>query len=75
MKLKELMTGFREKSVVQTVHSCCGEHGHSHQHGHANGPASETIYQCPMKCEGDKTYDAPGRCPVCGMYLQPVTIS
>ena len=27
-------------------------------------------YYCPMHCEGDKTYDAPGDCPVCGMHLQ-----
>lgn len=26
-------------------------------------------YQCPMQCEGDKTYDKPGDCPVCGMEL------
>ena len=32
----------------------------------------ETKYQCPMKCEGDKMYDQPGRCPVCKMYLVPV---
>lgn len=31
-----------------------------------------TLYQCPMKCEREKTYDQPGRCPVCKMYLQPV---
>jgi heavy metal translocating P-type ATPase len=29
-------------------------------------------YFCPMKCEGEKTYDQPGRCPVCNMYLVPV---
>jgi hypothetical protein len=29
-------------------------------------------YQCPMKCEGDKTYDEPGKCPVCNMHLDPV---
>lgn len=23
-----------------------------------------------MRCEGDKTYDEPGECPVCGMHLQ-----
>lgn len=23
-----------------------------------------------MRCEGDKTYDKPGDCPVCGMHLQ-----
>jgi len=27
-------------------------------------------YFCPMKCEGDKTYDKPGKCPQCGMNLK-----
>ncbi|EJF36115.1 copper-exporting ATPase [Capnocytophaga sp. oral taxon 335 str. F0486] len=27
------------------------------------------IFYCPMHCEGDKTYDHPGDCPVCGMHL------
>lgn len=26
-------------------------------------------YYCTMKCEGEKTYDKPGSCPVCGMDL------
>lgn len=26
-------------------------------------------YYCPMHCEGDKLYDQPGNCPVCGMHL------
>ncbi|WP_149276766.1 heavy metal translocating P-type ATPase [Pareuzebyella sediminis] len=26
-------------------------------------------FYCPMHCEGEKTYDAPGDCPVCGMDL------
>ncbi len=29
-------------------------------------------FQCPMKCEGNKTYSTPGTCPVCKMDLQPV---
>src|SRR5699024_1434379 len=29
------------------------------------------IWYCPMMCEGDKTYDKPGDCPVCGMDLVP----
>jgi hypothetical protein len=29
-------------------------------------------FACPMKCEGDKTYPAPGKCPKCGMALQEV---
>jgi Cu2+-exporting ATPase len=34
------------------------------------------VYYCPMHCEGDKTYDKPGNCPVCGMDLveQPSVI-
>ena len=31
---------------------------------------SESKYQCPMKCEGDKTYDKAGSCPVCKMNLK-----
>lgn len=31
-----------------------------------------TAYQCPMKCEGNKSYDHPGNCPVCNMNLMPV---
>lgn len=32
-------------------------------------------FYCPMLCEGDKKYDTPGDCPVCGMDLVPETIS
>lgn len=27
-------------------------------------------YSCPMKCEGDKSYDKAGKCPKCGMSLK-----
>lgn len=27
-------------------------------------------YQCPMDCEKGKTYDKPGKCPVCEMDLE-----
>lgn len=30
------------------------------------------VYQCPMKCEGAKTYDKPEKCPVCGMKVQDI---
>ncbi len=50
------------------------DHGHDHQHEvhhHHNHDkhASGGDYYCPMRCEGDKTYDEPGDCPVCGMHL------
>ncbi|MAP81524.1 MAG: copper-translocating P-type ATPase [Aequorivita sp.] len=34
----------------------------------ANQSTTGTFY-CPMHCEGEKTYDKPGDCPVCGMDL------
>ncbi len=30
-------------------------------------------YFCPMHCEGAKTYDKPGKCPVCSMNLKKQT--
>ncbi len=35
-------------------------------------PDTAIKYFCPMKCEGSKTYDKPGDCPVCNMHLVPV---
>ncbi|WP_343557057.1 heavy metal translocating P-type ATPase [Sphingobacterium sp.] len=60
---------------------------HSHIHNHhntthqsktasladkAHGNTSADKYYCPMHCEGDKLYDSPGNCPVCGMNLEKV---
>ncbi len=33
------------------------------------GEMGNTNYSCSMHCEGDKTYNQPGDCPVCGMHL------
>ncbi|MCI2229164.1 hypothetical protein MC378_08295 [Polaribacter sp. MSW13] len=32
--------------------------------------AVKDVYQCPMECEKDKTYDKEGKCPVCEMKLR-----
>jgi Cu2+-exporting ATPase len=44
-------------------------HQHEH-HSHSYDHAEKGKYFCPMRCEGDKTYDKPGDCPVCGMHLK-----
>ena len=36
---------------------------------HTSKDQQETNYQCPMNCEGNKTYSQPGKCPVCNMQL------
>ncbi|MDI1307279.1 MAG: heavy metal translocating P-type ATPase [bacterium] len=58
--------GTTEKSMEN---SCCS----------SNKPQEKSIvtlpsnaqgkYYCPMHCEGEKVYDKPGSCPVCGMDL------
>ncbi|WP_299158066.1 heavy metal translocating P-type ATPase [uncultured Eudoraea sp.] len=47
-----------------------GKHQHTEENKTEipNGKGTGTFY-CPMHCEGDKTYDHPGDCPVCGMDL------
>lgn len=48
--------------------------GEQHQHSkdkkkeQPKGKGKGTFY-CPMHCEGDKIYNKPGDCPVCGMDL------
>jgi len=37
-----------------------------------NTTTSDVLYQCPMKCEGDKTYSKQENCPVCNMKLMPL---
>lgn len=64
--LKELFSGFKTKE--HEVKACCGGGDHAHQHG--SDAHSKMVYQCPMKCEGNKTYEDPGHCPVCNMDLK-----
>ncbi|MFN0729984.1 heavy metal translocating P-type ATPase [Polaribacter gochangensis] len=47
-----------------------GEHHHHEDKKEVKptGKGTGTFY-CPMHCEGDKTYDKAGDCPVCGMDL------
>ena len=47
-----------------------GEHHHTkvEKEKQPKGKGTGTFY-CPMHCEGEKTYDKPGDCPVCGMDL------
>ncbi|WP_325263968.1 heavy metal translocating P-type ATPase [Flavobacterium sp.] len=44
-------------------------HQHHHEETVALPASASGKYYCPMFCEGDKVYDEPGDCPVCGMDL------
>ncbi len=51
--------------------SVSGRENHSHSNHKETEKSTPATYYCPMKCEGEKVYDAPGKCPVCGMNLVP----
>ena len=66
------------KNVSKTpVSSCCSSQKKENHDQHkkaqpvAHQQNTSGIYYCPMHCEGDKTYNKPGDCPVCGMDLVP----
>lgn len=46
-----------------------GEHNHHLEDKKENQAKGTSTFYCPMHCEGDKTYDKAGDCPVCGMDL------
>ena len=54
-----------------------GEDMHKNKEEHPSTPEKASgkkvkgpgVFYCPMHCEGDKTYDKQGNCPVCGMDL------
>ena len=69
-KLSETLGGYEQKNDMRESSSFfCGSGHRNHQ---MSNPESKTLYQCPMKCEGEKTYSAPGNCPVCNMHLTAV---
>jgi len=39
---------------------------------HEHNETAMASYQCPMKCEGDKTYTEKQKCPKCGMDMEEV---
>ncbi|MDP3329092.1 HAD-IC family P-type ATPase, partial [Parvibaculum sp.] len=59
-------------NAENTAPSCC--HAHGHAHGHApKAAAPGSKYTCPMHPE--IVADGPGSCPICGMALEPMTVS
>jgi P-type Cu+ transporter len=60
-----------EAGISSHTHGKSTMHHDSHKHSHAKEQDTGTPgkYYCPMHCEGDKVYDKPGNCPVCGMHL------
>ncbi|SDQ06121.1 heavy metal translocating P-type ATPase [Flagellimonas zhangzhouensis] len=77
----EALIEMEEHIPIEKFQKAMEEDGGSysiHMPGHHHEPKQEKkqaptngtgTFYCPMHCEGDKTYDKPGDCPVCGMDL------
>ena len=60
-----VLVGCSEDKATETHEHTHGEEGHTH-----GNEVASTEYNCPMKCEGEKTYkDKDTKCPKCGMDL------
>ena len=60
----------KDDGGIYSIHNQGEHHHHSKpkKEKTPQGKGTGTFY-CPMHCEGDKAYDNPGDCPVCGMDL------
>lgn len=50
----------------------CGNSSNEKSNSNASEQVETAMYQCPMKCEGEKMYAEKGTCPVCNMDLKKV---
>ena len=58
--------------VGSSVFVSCSNTDHHHEENMEHHDGEHAMYQCPMKCEGDKMYEEAGQCPECGMDLEEV---
>ena len=73
MKKSMLVGTIAMVSLFSACRDNSSQQPHDQMHDQMNeGHEHATVYQCPMKDEGDKTYDQPGNCPKCGMELKKV---
>ncbi|MBK9292493.1 MAG: hypothetical protein IPM52_12845 [Bacteroidetes bacterium] len=68
------------KTVITTtilftsiLFASCGNSSNEQTNEDSTEQVETAVYQCPMKCEGDKMYKEEGTCPICKMDLELVT--
>ena len=68
-QVKYLLVAFIALCLTTSVHAQTKKTKKAKTTMHAHSAQ----YQCPMKCEGDKTYAKAGKCPVCNMNLKAMS--
>ena len=69
---KQIITAALLFTATMFITSCGSNNSETKTEKSAIEESATAQYQCPMKCEGEKTYDKPGQCPKCNMDLQKV---
>lgn len=66
--LEIFQKALQNDSERYSIHNL-GEHHHIEKEEEKPKSKGTGTFYCPMHCEGEKTYDKAGDCPVCGMDL------
>lgn len=69
---KQIITTALLLTVSMFIVSCGRNSPETKSEKSATEESVTSQYQCPMKCESEKTYDKPGQCPTCNMDLEKV---
>lgn len=72
MKTK-ITTAMMLLTAVMFFASCGNKTSESKKETTTTEQTANAMYQCPMKCEGEKMYEEKGTCPVCKMDLELVS--
>lgn len=65
---------FGDSEGNNAKHGCCHQtHKHTNRHRDTSSASPAPLYTCPMHPEIEQ--DHPGDCPICGMSLEPKTVS
>ncbi len=67
IKLETFQEALKNDGGRYSIHKQGGHHHIKEEKKEV--PKGTGTFYCPMHCEGEKTYEKPGDCPVCGMDL------
>lgn len=66
--LEKFQEALKNDGGKYSIHTM-SEHEHTEKEVEVHKSIGNGIYYCPMHCEGNKTYNNAGDCPICGMDL------
>lgn len=64
-----IFLSFAFMAIASVTFTACKNSPKPSEKSEATEQVAVLEYQCPMKCEGNKTYSEMGSCPECGMDL------